>query len=91
MVDFSPNSMLIFTASGPEFSLNALLIGSNDTNSHFKRFILRFCGPTKPILIDFEIFIFKSQFHEIFFQLCIEIQSIPWEVLRSIHPVGGID
>ena len=54
MVDFSSNSMLIFTACGPEFLSNAMRIGSNDTNLRFKGSILRFCGPTKPMLMDFE-------------------------------------
>ena len=52
MVEFSPNSMLIFSAFWPGFSANAVRIGSNDANLRFKRFILKFCGPTKPIVAD---------------------------------------
>ena len=66
MVDFSPNAMLIFTASGSEFSLNAVRIGSNDTNSRFKRFILRFRGPTEAISADLGSDIFTRPFHEFF-------------------------
>ena len=74
MVDFSPNSMLIFTASGPGFSSNAVRIGSNDANLRFKRFILRFRGPTKPILADFGSAFLTGLFHEFF------------QTLNPMHP-----
>ena len=66
MVDFSPNSMLIFTASGPGFSSNVVRIGSNDSNLRFKRFILGFRGPTKPISADLGSDTFTRPFHEFF-------------------------
>ena len=66
MVEFFPNSMLIFTAFGPGFSSNAVRIGSNDANLRFKRFILKFRGPTKPILADFGVDILARPFHEFF-------------------------
>ena len=66
MVDFLPNSMLIFTAFGPGFSSNAVRIGSNDANLRFKRFILRFRGPTKPILADLAVLFCQDYFTNFF-------------------------
>ena len=66
MVNFLPNSMLIFAAFGSGISSNAVRIGSNDANLRFKRFILRFRGPTKPILADFGGAILTGLFHDFF-------------------------